>query len=392
MWAALSVFLAAGLAYSLYRSRQQAVRIQSCQVEIQEMQGQRQQLARRNDDLQVQVNRGIFELLALSEFTNVLGTTSNLDELLNLVVDMISRVVSYDSITVMLLNEKAEKLEIRAARGIPEDATKLTMGRNEGIGGLVLATGQPRLVRDVLEDPHYISVASEGETFRTLLSIPLTVAGQTIGVLNIARLAPDAISADEMRMLLVVTSQAAFAIQNAVLYGHMTHQAITDGLTEIYNHHYFHDYLGGVLEEARRQGRSISVLMVDIDHFKSFNDRYGHKTGDYVLHRVAQTIKASLRKGDLVARYGGEEFAVVLDGASIRPALEVAERLRKAVEEERFLYDGRILHVTVTVGVATYPDDASSMDALVSRADQSMYAAKEAGRNRVAFSSSREVV
>ncbi|MGE5653794.1 MAG: diguanylate cyclase [Bacillota bacterium] len=391
MWAALSVVMGAGLAYSLYRSRLQAAQIQRCQAEVQELQGQRKQLARRNDDLQAQINRGIFELLALSEFTNVLGTTSNLDELLNLVIDMIGRVVPYDATTVMLLNEKTEQLEIRAARGIPEDAKKLTMGRSEGIGGLVLATGQPYLVRDVLQDPNYIPVAAEGETFRSLLSIPLTVAGQTFGVLNVSRLAPDAITADEMRMLLVVTSQAAFAIQNAILYGHMSHQAITDGLTELYNHHYFHDYLGGALEDARRQGRSLSVLMVDIDLFKSFNDRYGHKTGDYVLHRVAQTIKGAVRKGDLVARYGGEEFAVVLNGANTQSAMEVAERLRKAVEDERFLYDGRILHVTVTVGVATYPNDASSMDALVSRADQSMYAAKDAGRNRVAFAS-REVV
>jgi two-component system cell cycle response regulator len=267
----------------------------------------------------------------------------------------------------------------------------MTLGKNEGIGGLVLATGQPQLVRDVLNDPHNIPMVEEGEVFRTLLSIPLTVAGQTFGVLNVFRLAPDAISADEMRMLLVVASQAAFAIQNAILYGHMSYQAITDGLTELYNHHYFHDYLGGALEEARRQGRSLSVLMVDIDLFKSFNDRYGHKTGDYVLHRVAQTIKATVRKGDLVARYGGEEFAIVLEGANTQAALEVAERIRKAVEEEHFLYDGRILHVTVTVGVATYPNDASSMDALISRADQSMYAAKDAGRNRVSFTS-REVV
>ncbi len=391
MWATLSAFLAAGMAYCLYRLRQQTARIERYQGEVQELQGQRQQLAKRNDDLQAEVNRSIFELLALSEFTNVLGTTSNLDELLNLVVDMISRVVTYDSITVMLLNEKTARLDIRVARGIPEDATKLTMGRGEGIGGQVLATGQPCLVRDVLEDPHYIHVAAEGETFRTLLSIPLTVAGQTFGVLNIARLAPDAISADEMRMLLVVTSQAAFAIQNAILYGHMSHQAITDGLTELYNHHYFHNYLATALEEARCQGRNLSVLMIDIDLFKSFNDRYGHKTGDYVLHRVAQTIKAAVRKGDLVARYGGEEFAVVLAGAGTNSALEVAERLRRAVEEERFLYDGHMLRVTVTVGVATYPNDASSMDALVSRADQSMYAAKGAGRNRVAFAD-KEVV
>jgi diguanylate cyclase (GGDEF)-like protein len=160
--------------------------------------------------------------------------------------------------------------------------------------------------------------------------------------------------------------------------------AITDGLTGTYNHRYFQDRLAREIEAAARERTRVSLLMIDIDHFKLYNDMNGHIAGDVALREVAAILKRSLKRDDVVARYGGEEFAVVLAGVDKANALEIAERVRSKVESlpipnEKELPGGRL---TVSVGVATYPEDATDRGELIEWADLSLYLAKTGGRNR----------
>lgn len=157
-----------------------------------------------------------------------------------------------------------------------------------------------------------------------------------------------------------------------------------DGLTNLYNHRCFQELLSKELSRAKRFNEFISLLFLDVDHFKRFNDTYGHQMGDVVLKSMAQLITDSVREMDIPARYGGEEFSVILPTADRDTAKEIGERIRKIVESQVFKMDKTEVHVTVSIGVASFPDPTIEQPRdLIEHADQALYAAKEGGRNRV---------
>jgi diguanylate cyclase (GGDEF)-like protein len=161
--------------------------------------------------------------------------------------------------------------------------------------------------------------------------------------------------------------------------------SITDGLTGLFNHRYFKEHLDQELNRARRHNLHVSLAMADIDHFKKYNDTYGHPAGDALLSAVGHLFKDNIRKNDLAARYGGEEFSLVLVETNKHAAGIVAEKIKKLVDEHAFLNvngDGGH-HITISMGVATFPEDAATSDELIKAADNRLYRAKEGGRNRV---------
>ncbi|MFQ5750608.1 MAG: diguanylate cyclase [bacterium] len=162
-------------------------------------------------------------------------------------------------------------------------------------------------------------------------------------------------------------------------------QAITDGLTGLYNYRYFKEQLLQELSRARRHDLHVSLVMIDIDHFKLYNDTNGHPAGDMVLKRIAHLLKDNIRNIDLAARYGGEEFTLVLIETNKPSAKIVAEKIRKLIEDHSFEYEETqpIGKITISTGVATFPDDAQDFENLVNIADQRLYRAKQAGRNSI---------
>jgi diguanylate cyclase (GGDEF)-like protein len=167
--------------------------------------------------------------------------------------------------------------------------------------------------------------------------------------------------------------------------------AVTDGLTGLYNHRHFHERLALEVERSQRSGLPLSLLMLDIDHFKQFNDSYGHPAGDEVLRQLARVLADARRANDVVARYGGEEFAVILVDTAKFTAAKVAERIRERIVGHDFSDASAMARpaspkpsaITVSFGVATFPEDGNDAEALVRAADTALYAAKRAGRNRV---------
>lgn len=161
--------------------------------------------------------------------------------------------------------------------------------------------------------------------------------------------------------------------------------AITDGLTGLYNHRYLKEHLEQELYRASRHLSEVSTVMIDIDHFKKYNDTYGHPAGDALLSAVARLLKENIRKIDIAARYGGEEFCLVLAETNKAAAVVVAEKMRKLVELSQFQpQEARVNgRVTISLGVATFPDDATSMNDLIAIADRRLYHAKQGGRNQV---------
>jgi diguanylate cyclase (GGDEF)-like protein len=190
---------------------------------------------------------------------------------------------------------------------------------------------------------------------------------------------------DELRLIVARAAERLFLLGEAEKKKYFEELSRLDGLTQVFNHRYFHQTLDAELERSKRGGRSLPLLMIDIDDFKKVNDNYGHQAGDCVLRKLAHLLTTLMRLTDHVARYGGEEFTVILTETDRQGALVAAERIRRATEQAKFLPDGldKEIHITVSVGVASYPEDAEDGKSLISKADQALYSAKAAGKNKV---------
>jgi diguanylate cyclase (GGDEF)-like protein len=166
------------------------------------------------------------------------------------------------------------------------------------------------------------------------------------------------------------------------MYKQMVTMATTDGLTGLLNHRTFQERLADLLGRAERHGLKLALILTDIDHFKKVNDTYGHPVGDEVIRRVARVLESSVRKIDIVARYGGEELAVIIEGADAAGAAQLAERIRLDVAKQSIPSDKGPFSITLSLGIASVPEDATDKQTLIERADQALYRAKHTGRNR----------
>lgn len=187
---------------------------------------------------------------------------------------------------------------------------------------------------------------------------------------------------ERLKLMKAMSSHVAVALENAFLY----YMAITDELTQLYSQRHFRNSIGKEFDEFEQFGNKISLLMVDLDNFKKVNDSFGHVAGDYVLREVAGCVRRSVRDNDLAFRYGGEEFAVILPSTDIQGGTHVAERIRNAVRDEVLNIDGASLRVTVSIGVATCPDNALTIKDLILAADSALYKAKHTGKDCVVAS------
>jgi diguanylate cyclase (GGDEF)-like protein len=217
----------------------------------------------------------------------------------------------------------------------------------------------------------------------TLACIPLVALGETVGAIHLHWATPKELSLPSRLAITRVSEHSALSIANRRLLLALRGQANTDGRTGLTNSRSFDETVQRRLT-ARPDGVPASILMLDLDHFKDFNDRYGHPAGDEALRVFASLLEASIREHDVAARYGGEEFAVFLAGAGQQEAAEVAERIRERTEATIIsLGPGQTGRLTVSVGIAVAPDDGSERTVLLKAADEALYRAKLAGRNRV---------
>jgi len=241
----------------------------------------------------------------------------------------------------------------------------------------------PLLVSDLMRDQRFRDLNIDASGVRSVIATPLIRGKGVIGVLHVHSAEKGAFTPEDWRLISLLGDLTSVAIQNARLYQRTQEEAITDGLTEVFVHRYFQERLTEEMRRVREAKGDLTLLMVDVDNFKVFNDTYGHLAGDSVLRGIAQVLRESVRGTDLVARYGGEEFAVVLVETSRDPGFIVAERLRAAVEAFNFKDVAPTKPVTVSVGLACFPDHAEDERSLIERADEALYEAKRIGKNRV---------
>ena len=245
----------------------------------------------------------------------------------------------------------------------------------------ILATAGTVIENDLRSAPDSVKIFAE---VASRLFIPLVSFGQTLGVLALHSSMPHAFQDSELQSLESVADICATSIQNAHYVERVKQLAYLDGLTGIFNRRFFEMRIMEEIERARRYGTGMAVIMADIDQFKALNDEFGHLLGDEALRQVSSLFHQQLRKIDVVCRYGGEEFAVLLSQANAEHAMVVAEKLRKIVENWQF--PGVPRTVTISAGVAVFPDHGTTRDELVRSADTGLYSAKQNGRNRICLS------
>jgi diguanylate cyclase (GGDEF)-like protein len=309
--------------------------------------------------------------------------SAHLGELLN-IADISGRVVdSAEKIAnaraIMFLKEG------NAFRIVAKDDLNLKGRQVSSLKGTIL-----QLVNDNREI-HYRSDTTQDKVkvlpvelkgMRSVLAIPLFSENTVNAFLVVFSERRDAFNPFLIELLKVLANQASLGLSNAFLHEEIRMMAFTDGLTGLYNHRHFQEKLRGEFKRAERYNEKITLILTDIDHFKKINDTYGHPAGDAVLKSFSETIKSTVREIDIPARYGGEEFAILVVRADKKEAKKIAERIRKNVMDHEFKADRQSLRVTVSLGIASYPSDASSKEELLEKADQALYGAKEGGRNR----------
>ena len=227
-------------------------------------------------------------------------------------------------------------------------------------------------------------IAEESRPIRSLMSVPLMVESRALGILRVDSPTEKSFSTEDLRFLTTIADIGAIAIENAQLYEHVEQLAIKDGLTDLYLRRYLLERMPEEISRELRRKSPLSFLMIDLDHFKKYNDEFGHVAGDIVLRSVGMILADFFKEpGNLVCRYGGEEFSVLLPDCPKNKAIELAQTVRKKIANQTILLRREKTHITVSIGVASFPVDAQIKEELIHKADQALYQAKSEGRNRV---------
>jgi diguanylate cyclase (GGDEF)-like protein len=328
------------------------------------------------------LTRATAELAALNIFTRVVSSSFDLNDICRNLFETAMRVTDSDYGNVTILSRRDEQPDVAIFMNYDE-ATESRLRatawrRSPGLYGRAQRTARPVVANDVRRESEYVAVAPD---VLAKLCVPIVVGSRVEGMINLESRTVDTYSPSDVDFIAALAEAAAVAVKNARLYRAVEQSAIRDGLTGLYNHSYFHQTLTDEVERAVRYGRTISLVLMDVDDFKHYNDRFGHLAGDGVLTWFGKNLLSHTRKADTVARYGGEEFGIILSETPHGQALVAAEKLLRAIEDEQPA--GWEARVTVSLGVSTCPADGLSPADLIAAADRRMYRAKHEGKNRV---------
>ncbi len=319
---------------------------------------------------------------ALRDTASALNSTLSFEDVMDRILTNVGKVVPHDAVYIMMV--EGGVAHINRIQGQHEWGSH---ERTMNLRWSVLET--PYLRRMVETQNSFVLTDTSSQPgwtddwIRSYAAAPIIGRGRLLGFINLVGLRPGFFTAEHASRLRAFADQAAVAIENARLYAEVERLATMDEVTGIANRRRLFELGQREFESSRRYNRPLCAILLDIDHFKKINDTYGHNAGDRVLTGIAKAISASVREIDVFGRYGGEEFVLLLPHVETSSAVEVAERLRKVVEDLRFTTERGVLQVTISLGVAQLVSGIPSLATLIDHADQAMYAAKQAGRNRV---------
>lgn len=327
----------------------------------------------------------------LTHLVEIIKTANSVLEpsrVMEVVMDRARSSVPCDLWCLYLLDEREDKLVFeRAGHATRLPGHRYAISLDHGIEGAVLRRHRPIILNDFrahalfdADFDRFIGVES-----CSVMAVPLVCRGRVIGVVKLVNRQPGgAFSPADQSLVTLLMEPAAIALENAILFKKMEHLSITDDLTGLHNVRYLNGFLYRELKRCRRYNLPVSVVFLDMDGFKTVNDRFGHLAGSQTLTEVGQVLKRMVREIDMVTRYGGDEFVVILPQTGPRGAAVIAERIRRGIAEATFLGDmGLQVSLTASLGVASFPEQGSTRDELIHQADAAMYQVKESGKNGV---------
>ena len=344
-----------------------------------------------NDSLQKQIDA----LRDLIEVAKTVVSTLDLDTLLQAIMVSAMHYSETPAGSVALYDSKKKELSLHAHMGLSAEFIKVERW-SVNTGGLteqILNSGEIFIVSDTENSSFFHNPVAVNEGIRSLICVPLVFQDDIVGILYLDDFTPRDFDRGKLELLSILASFAALAIHNARLHNKTKMMAITDFLTGLFNHRYFQQIFNQELGRSRRYKKIMSLVILDIDNFKAFNDRFGHAVGDRILVSIGDIISKSLRKIDYAFRYGGEEFVIILPETSLENAILTADRLREKIELEasQSVPEAQNSNITVSAGVACYPEDGTNREELFSLMDSYLYKAKSQGKNIVCHSNVQAV-
>ena len=335
----------------------------------------------REDQQQIESNlereKKLQHILSLYEISKDMSTSLTFEDIFNI----------FSSTLKKLFRFKVSRLVVLKETKAIDVVYQIELGHR--INKVASDDFDRELAKMAFESKKTLSISSQTESeflrrlsiiksFETLISIPLFAEDKISAVLYIEN-----ISRVHFENFIILASQFAIQLQKVILYRKVQEMSITDSLTEVSTRRYFLERATEEVIRSMRHKSNLSFLMLDLDHFKERNDKFGHLVGDVILKKVASILKSNLREIDIIGRYGGEEFAIVLTGTGRDGAFQVAERIRDNIEGAVFKAYDEVVSITVSTGISVFPDAGVDIAGLIESADKALYKAKESGRNKV---------
>lgn len=345
-------------------------------------------LSERVAALEAELAQKSNQLACILDVTRVLSSSLDSSKAMSKILEQARSIVGAQSWALFLADRETGDLVFSSAKGRPESKViLLRLATGEGISGWAAQEGTAKVVQDVDSEPRFTGSLDviTGITTRSVMSVPIIGDGRLLGVVEmINKHDPAGFTAKDVELVTMLMDQTALAIERSEMYQMMEDLSITDDLTKLFNLRYLDRTLDVELERAARYNLSVSLIFMDVDHFKDVNDRYGHLVGSKLLVEVSRILLKGLRKVDIVARYGGDEFVMVLPQTDVSAAKFIADRLRRAIERHVFLESEKLsLSLTASFGIASFPEHARNRDELLQLADEAMYRVKYQTRNDV---------
>ena len=356
-----------------------------------------------NQDLELEVQRLRSELEYRVRFTDSLQhfleriSCADPVKTYNSIISNSKELLQSERASLMVLDEAANSLILKAASGIPAEAGSLPPVRvGEGVSGEVIDTGKPVVVKDLRMAGRKPAPAERQYKTNSFISYPITISGRKVGVLNVTdKFGGGTYDEVDLSLLEIIGPQVALALERAEWQERATEfqlMSITDSLTALPNRRYLEERLAEELKRSKRYEYPMSFLMIDIDDFKAYNDKNGHQAGDLALQITAHCLKSALRSADVASRYGGEEFCILLPQTALAEASTIADRIRHRVSTTHFPHGKSqpLGHVTISVGVSTFTKNVDTPENIIAAADRALYQAKSLGKDRVESYGERE--
>jgi len=364
-------------------------RIDRLEQELQQERVQIESLA----NLLEKSNNQVFTFYHISK---TIASTNDFHEMIHLIMVTLKKSIPFDRVSLYLADDSRQKLMLTYYSGF-EITDKTSIGIGEGLPGRIVEIGEHSHIHDLslfyetFND--FIHVPGEEKRDGSYIGVALKSRNTTVGMIGIDCREKHGLSVDDMDFMALTSHQISIGIEKASLFMKTEQLSRLDGLTGLYNHRVFDETLEQEVSKRNRTGKPLSLIMLDIDHFKQFNDNFGHQEGDAILKELAIVIRGQCRHTTMDAcfRYGGEEFSVILPELDLGIALKIADRMRKVVENYPFRikakHPGTALTISLGVAELSGSDDVKPEE-LLKKADEALYASKRNGRNRVSVNPS----